>query len=251
MLPNILDVALAYDLQFNPKTYGKKESLAKCPFCKEDSNKRKKFYLSLNIDYQLYKCWYCAESGGVLDFEAKLSGRSFTEVKQKYFGKCQTPIHPAFGLDPYQLEKIGWKEYKRKSFKEFQEKKDEVFQDWENYVKKELVRNYALFMCIAHLENQLERRKELLIWFIKRCWDSTVPNMYEMIQDEFLKPEYARKEWAIEGMEIGRAAWKACIKTMDFEIENLLVYVIFADYFYRENKKAHPNKERATQNHLA
>ena len=249
MLPNILDVAQEYGVQFNPKTFGKRESLAKCPFCKEDSasNKKKKFYLSLNTDFQLYKCWYCSKSGGVLDFETKLSGKAFNEVKQKYFGEQQRPVHSAYKLDPYQLETIGWREYKRKSFKDFQAKRDEVLKDWSCYLRNELKRNFALFLCIAHLENQPERQEELLIWFIRKCWESRVPNMYEMILDQFLIPEFARSEWAQEGVEIGRIAWKACIKTMDFDVEDLLVYVVFADYFFRENKKAHSNKERANK----
>ncbi|WP_067729852.1 hypothetical protein [Oceanobacillus damuensis] len=252
MLPSILDVAQLYDLQFNPRSFGKRETLCKCPFCKADSHpgKRKKYYLSLNTEDNVYKCWYCKESGGVIDFEVKLSGKAFSEVKQKYFKKRKKAVHLAYELDPYQLEIIGWKEYKRKSFKGFREKREEVLRDWKHFVRKELTLNYALFMCIAHLEGQPNRQRELLVWFIKICWDSPVPNMYERIQDEFLKPKSDSSEWAMEGTEIGRIAWKACIKTMDFELENLLIHVIYADYFNRENKKAHSRKERATQRFL-
>lgn len=239
MLPNILDVAQEYELTFHPKHFGKKETLAKCPFCKEDSkpDKRKKFYLSLNTEDQVYKCWFCRESGGVLHFEAKLSGKSFNKVKEKHFGKSKKPLHPAFRLDPYQLDQIGWRDYKRKNFKEFQQKREEVIQDWKQYARDELAKNFALFMCIAHLENQEKRKLGLLTWFIQRCWDSLIPNMYESIQDEFLKPENARKSWARKGTNMARTAWRVSVKTLDIDMYNLFMNVIFVDYLIKMSKK--------------
>ena len=87
MLPEILRVAEEYGLTFNPRYHGKKETLCKCTFCEEDAKpgKGNKFYLSLNTQDQVYKCWYCGVSGGVLDFEAKLSGLPYNEVREKYF----------------------------------------------------------------------------------------------------------------------------------------------------------------------
>ena len=250
VLPNILNIAQEYGLKFQPKTYGKKESLCKCPFCKEDSQpgKEKKYYLSLNTNDQVYKCWYCKQSGGVLDFESKLSGKPFNEIKEKYFGRQRKSLHPAFRLNPYQLDQIGWKEFKRKSFKDFQQKREEVLMDWKEYVQKELTRNFACYICIANLKGQESRQRELLTWFIKKCWKSHVPNMFEIVQNEYLKQEHERSDWAEKGMEIGRIAWSTCIKIVDFDLEDLFVYIIFADYYLRENKKTHSKKECATKN---
>src|SRR5699024_8033770 len=204
MLTNILNVAQQYDLTFHPKHYGKKETLAKCPFCQEDAQpaKRKKYYLSLNTEDNVFKCWFCSESGGVLHFEAKLIGKPYNEVKEKYFGKRIKPLHPAYNLNPFQLDQIGWKTYKRDNFKAFQIKREAVIRDWSIYEHDELARYFAMFMCIAHLENQDKRRFELVSWFIKKCWDLPIPDMYFSIQDEFLKEDSERKPCARNGTDI-------------------------------------------------
>lgn len=249
LLPSILDVAQKYHIEFHTKSFGKKETLAKCPFCREDANKPKKHYLSLNTDRNIYKCWYCKQSGGVLDFEARLSGKSFNMVKQQYFGKRRRSLHPAFQLDPYQLDEIGWKEFKRTSLKGFQEKREEILQDWKAYVHDEMAYYYAIFMCIAHLDNQKQRQEELLEGFIQTCWDSSIPNMYGQILDEFLKRYEEQEEWAIEGINIGRSAWRVCLRTLDFQLETLLFNIAFLRYLIKtENKKdTIPNKTVSQQ----
>ncbi|WP_035723194.1 hypothetical protein [Gracilibacillus boraciitolerans] len=63
LLPNIVEVADSHGLDCNFKTRGKKEVMFKCPFCHADSNKNR-FYLSLNEDKNVFKCWHCKESGG-------------------------------------------------------------------------------------------------------------------------------------------------------------------------------------------
>jgi len=245
MLPNILDIAQEHSLTFHPKHFGKKETLAKCPFCKEDSkpHKRKDYYLSLNTKDQVYKCWYCLASGGVLQFESKLSGKSFHEVKEKHFGKEKKPLHPAFRLDPYQLDEIGWREYKRENFKGFQQQRHTVIRDWKQYVHDELAKNFALFICLAHLEKQAKPQPERLRWFIQKCWDSLIPNMYEKIQEEFMKSRRERKSWAKKGTEIARISWKVSIKTLDANLDNLFINILFIDLFMKmDKKKTHSNE---------
>ncbi|TMN20905.1 hypothetical protein [Lentibacillus cibarius] len=241
MLPNILDVAQKYDLQFQSKSFGKKESLAKCPFCKEDAGKRRKFYLSLNTEEQLYKCWYCKKAGGVLDFEVQLSGKPYQEIKQNYFGTCRQSLHPAYRLTPYQLERIGWKEYKRNDFRQFQMHKRQILNDWKQYTHEKLALHYAIFLCIAHLENQQKRQQELLVWLIYKCWHATIPNMYNRIQDEYLKgQEQGPKKWAVEGTILGRLAWGTCLETIDFDMDTLFVNIVFLQYLRKtEHKKGH------------
>ncbi|GAB3051558.1 hypothetical protein [Virgibacillus ainsalahensis] len=244
MLPCILDVAQKYEVHFQAKSYGKKETLCKCPFCREDASKPKKHYLSLNTEDNVYKCWYCRQSGGVLDFEVKLSGKTYAEVKQQYFGKQKTRLHPAYQLDPYQLERIGWKKYKRMSFKGFQQKREQIIKDWKQYVHDELVTHYAMFLCIAHLENQVQRQQELLTWFIQKCWDSPIPNMYGRVQNEFLKRCMDGKGWAKEGTALGRSAWRVCLKSLDIDLDTLFLNILFLQHVAKiENKKRHLPKE--------
>lgn len=239
MLPNILDVAQEYNITFNSNTYGKKETLAKCPFCKEDTKpeKRKTYYLSLNTIDQVYKCWFCGEAGGVLQFEAKLSNLSFIEVREKYFGTKKKDLHPAFKLTPDQLNEIGWLSLKQKDFKGFQKRREEVLRDWKSYVYHELAKHFALFMCIAHLENQEDKRKESHVWFIRKCRKHPIPKMYELIQNEYLKPEHQRQKWAKRGTDIARMAWKTSVKTNDIHLDDLFVNVLFIDYFLRKQIK--------------
>jgi len=239
MLPNILDVAHEHNLIFDSKSYGKKETLAKCPFCKEDSKpeKKKVYHLSLNTKDQVYKCWFCGEAGGVLRFEAKLSNIPFAKVREKYFGKKKKNLHPAYKLTPEQLDEIGWLSFKQKDFKGFQQKREQVLKDWKSYVYHELAKHFALFMCMAHLENQKQKQKESLAWFIQKCRKKPIPKMYELIHNEYLKPAHERRNWAKRGTEIARIAWKTSIKTLDIHLDDLYVNVLFIDYFMRNQIK--------------
>lgn len=112
ILPNIVDVALEHNLDVRSGTVGKKEVLCKCPFCLEDSkpNKSKKYYLSLNEDKNVFKCWYCKESGGVLKLLSFLTDKKESEIieslrKQNGFSYKK---HPAEKLTRGQLRMIGY-----------------------------------------------------------------------------------------------------------------------------------------------
>lgn len=143
VLPNILEVAIRNNLQQNPKTIGKKEVAFKCPFCLADSNRRNKFYLSINESKNVFKCWYCKESGGVLRFISLLEGKSeqdlIEEVRQQAGSTYQK--HPAERLTSYQLKLIGYqkkidwitkREFDYIHYKEFREK---VWNEWNEYVR--------------------------------------------------------------------------------------------------------------------
>lgn len=58
----------------------------KCPFCREDAKlgKEKKFYLSLNTVDQVFKCWFCKESGGVFRLIALLEGAPEGKVIEQF-----------------------------------------------------------------------------------------------------------------------------------------------------------------------
>lgn len=229
MLPEILKVAEEYGLTFNPRYHGKKETLCKCTFCDEDSKpgKGNKFYLSLNTQDQVYKCWYCGVSGGVLDFESKLSGLPYNEVREKYFGIRKKPVHPAESLNARQLRLIGWAEYKRKDRNDFKKNRESVLRDWKNYEHEELVKHFALFMVIAHIENQAARQNELLQYVIQSCHKTQIYLLFSRLLAEYVKDEDERTGWAKEGTEIARAAWKASLSTYDLEMDMVVYNVVF------------------------
>ena len=112
MLPDILGIAKKHNLILNHNTLNKKEVQCKCPFCEEDQKpgKQKRFYLSLNTDRQVFRCWFCDEKGGVFRFISLLERKSEDEViaefrKQKKSGYNQ---HPAERLSLSQLRLIGF-----------------------------------------------------------------------------------------------------------------------------------------------
>src|SRR5690625_6888474 len=80
MLPDILKIAEEYHLEIDERTRNQKEVLCKCVFCHSSSGK---YHLSLNPEKKIFKCWKCKQSGGVLQFEALLSGKPFNEVREK------------------------------------------------------------------------------------------------------------------------------------------------------------------------
>src|SRR5690625_702968 len=110
MLPSIGSVAEKYQVDVNPNTYGRKELMCRCPFCNS-----KKHHLSLNTEKNVFKCWRCKKSGGVIQFESLLSNEPFQEIREKYFGKKKKTLHPAYNLSPDQLREIGWYDKRREN----------------------------------------------------------------------------------------------------------------------------------------
>lgn len=159
MLPNILDIAVKHHLTFETRSYGKKQTLAKCPFCREDAqpHKAKKYYLSLNTEEQLFRCWYCNESGGVFRFMALLEGESEQTVTARYRAKTpKRPLHPAEKLTGSQCRFMGmdarpdW--YEIRSFREdyYKQLLDLVWKAWRQFVTNEKRYAYQLLaMSVA------------------------------------------------------------------------------------------------------
>lgn len=241
MLPKILDIAEQNGLTFNPKTYGKKETLCKCPFCEEDSRpgKGSRFYLSLNTNDQVYKCWYCNVSGGVLDFESRLTGKPYNEIREKYFGGRRKPIHPAERLNPNQLHLIGWKDYRRKDQRSFKQKREKVLQDWKVYEYTQLVELFAEFMVIAHIDNQEKRQTKLLTYLMKRSKETHIYLCFSKLLEEYAKEDHLRADWAKEGVVIARMAWKISYKENDFNLDGIVLQIPFLHYLYMKNKGMH------------
>lgn len=226
MLPSILHIAERYKLISDPKTYGHKESRFKCPFCEQDSipGNEKKFYLSLNTDDNVFKCWFCNESGGVLQFESILSNQPYEEIRKKYFGKRRKNLHPAYKLSPDQLREIGWQDKKRQSFQEFQTNRDEVIKDWNEYKYGELIKHYALFTLIAHFPIEKDKRDHYE-WFVEICKESKVDNLAKQIVHEWNSNQ--KQSWSNEGVEVARIAYHVAHDCGDFNFLNLFATVLF------------------------
>ena len=233
-LPNILDVAEDNGLTIHPPSLSKKEVYAKCPFCLQDSNINKKFYLSLNIEKNIFKCWYCSVGGGVLEFESRLTGQTFQNVKEKYFGKDKKKRHYAEYLSPIQLKKIGWDEYKRKNRSKFLNQRDDVLRDWEAYRYDESVKHFALFITAAHLPNQ-ERTSVLLEYIQSSCEKTGIYLLFSQLIEEFTKEEHERSQWAFEGTLLAREAWKSSLTSGDMELTHVSKNVLFL-YFFEKIK---------------
>lgn len=240
MLPKILDIAEKHGLIIDPRTYGKKETLAKCPFCHEDANKNGKYYLSLNTHDQVYKCWFCKDKGGkggVLDFESKLTGIPYHEIRNKYFGKISKNIHPAERLSPSQLECIGWRP-SPKNKTAFKKQKDLVYKEWQRYENHLLSELFAEFIVIMFLENQSNRRKQLLLYLKERCEKTTIYSCYARLIEEYKKESHYRLDWAIDGVKIARISWEICRQQHDFNLSKIILQIPFIHFLYIKEKES-------------
>ncbi|GLY12871.1 hypothetical protein [Pseudobacillus badius] len=239
MLPKIFDIAEEQGLTFNPRTLRHKEVYCKCPFCKEDTRpgKEKKFYLSLNTEDQVFRCWFCGERGGVLYFEAKLTGVSYEEVKEKRFGKLRKPIHAAERLSPSQLARAGWKGSKKKNKTVFKKNRDQILKSWLEYEFTEMVGLYAEFLVISALQDA-ERKHERHACLKKRCEKTSIQHCYNRLMAEYQESTGAK--WATEGKRLAEMAWKTCQLQQDTDLKEIVVYVPFFHYMWkveREQKK--------------
>ncbi|MDP4087443.1 MAG: hypothetical protein Q8934_23035 [Bacillota bacterium] len=223
MLPSIVNVAEENGLKINPRTLKQKEVLCKCPFCLADANDPKKYYLSLNLKENIYKCWYCKESGGVLQFESSVTGKPFQEVKEKYFGKNRKKYHPAEMLSPKQLALINWDEVKRNHFEEYKKSLQTVIADWKAHVREQRI------LAFAKLLIGIETMKySIVIENIKKqAEDVQIPTLVEDVLSMYSCTQW--EEWALEGRIIAGVAYKTA-KQESKELENALIYVSLAFY---------------------
>lgn len=144
MLPEILPIAEKHGLMIDERSRNKREVRAKCPFCKEDSKpgKKRKFYLSLNTEDQVYKCWYCGESGGVFRFISLLENVPESLVMERYRRKV-TYTHPVERLTRTQLKLIGiefkvrWADLRKYDRTLYEKFRKEVWQRWNKFMEAE------------------------------------------------------------------------------------------------------------------
>lgn len=168
MLPDILEVAEKHQLIINSRTQGKKETTAKCPFCKEDSKpeKKHKYYLSLNTDDQVFKCWYCGESGGVYRFISLLENIPESEAIKKYqVGKRKVKLHPAEKLTANQLKLLGykgkpnWFELRKRDANYYKRTRDLIWSEWKDFMQHE---KYKAFQFLVTGIYSLNYQKVIL-----------------------------------------------------------------------------------------
>lgn len=195
--------------------------MCKCPFCLTDANNPKKFYLSINVEKNVFKCWYCKEYGGVLQFESMLTGTSFLEVKQKYFGDQKKKYHPAELLSPKQLEAINWADIKRNYFVEYKESLQVIIADWEAHVRENRI------LAFSKLLIGIETKKyKLVIDSIKKqAEDAQIHSLLDDILNMYSSSQW--KDWALEARKIAGVAYKTS-RQENNKFSNALIYVIFA-----------------------
>ncbi|WP_059051386.1 hypothetical protein [Paenibacillus senegalimassiliensis] len=160
MLPDILDVADQNGLIINSFSKSREEVLCKCPFCHEDSKpgKKRRYYLSLNTKDQVFKCWFCGESGGVLRFISLLEGVPEEQVRQRY--RKRKVVHPAERLSRNQRkwlrQHIGgtepnWKQMRERDFAYYKRSLDLLWQQWNEFL--EIERQGAYLWLIIGIKN--------------------------------------------------------------------------------------------------
>lgn len=171
LLPNILEVAQNNNLEADPKTINKKEVRFKCPFCHADANRRNKYYLSINESKNVFKCWYCKESGGVLKFISLLEGKSeqelIEEIRQQNGWSYKK--HPAERLTRMQLELIGypkidWIRNRKFDYDFYIAFRDKVWTQWQAYIKEKKQYCYQLLfvnLISGNFKKGIEQVKEI------------------------------------------------------------------------------------------
>lgn len=237
MLPNILDIAEENGLIFNTRSLNKKEVFCKCPFCLEDASKADKHYLSLNTSDNVYRCWFCGDKGGVLQFEAKLTGLSYEMIKEKRLGKLRKPLHAAERLSPHQLSSIGWREVKQNDKSAFQKSREQVLKDWQEYEFTEMVSLYAEFKAISQLPDA-NRQRELCINLKANCDKTKITDCYKRLIGEYKKVDSQKADWAVEGEKIFQMTWLACTLEGDADFQRLILYVPFFHFMWKSERQA-------------
>lgn len=171
LLPNIIEVAERNGLIANPKTLKQKEVRYKCPFCNADANKSNKFFLSINEEKNVFKCWYCKEAGGVLKFVSLLEGKSEQDLIEEIRLKSGSTYkkHPAERLTKSQLKLIGYlnvdwvknREFDYQLYRSFREK---VWTEWKNYTRERRQFAYQMLvvgLCSGTLKESVESAKKI------------------------------------------------------------------------------------------
>ncbi|QQZ58931.1 hypothetical protein JI735_19575 [Paenibacillus sonchi] len=182
MLPEIVEVAKLHQLELNHRTIHNEEVLAKCPFCQEDSKpgKRRRFYLSLNSQGQVFRCWYCGESGGVLRFISLLEGVNEEEVKERYRSQDKRRSRKRHPVEQWSTgqrrvyrviyggKEPDWQVMRKRDYSYYLRTLDWMQTQWNEIVQHELERAYFWLLLgihsgrYAHYIARIQSREKLL-----------------------------------------------------------------------------------------
>ncbi|WP_240377215.1 CHC2 zinc finger domain-containing protein [Bacillus piscicola] len=223
-LPCIVDIAEEYGLELNTKTLNNKEVMAKCPFCHGDSGRRGKYKLSLNQVKKVFKCWICKNAGGVLQFEALLSGQSFAEVKKKYFGQRKRSYHPAEMLSPKQLSAIEWQKAKQESYDHFRNHLATVYQDWNTHC----YRNKRLALAKLLVANATGKYNEVIGNIQKQEETSYVSDLTQIVLEAFSSKQWT-EQWMVESLQLAVSSLRTSFDSGEMDGNNALVYLLFLE----------------------
>ncbi|WP_139490050.1 hypothetical protein [Brevibacillus dissolubilis] len=172
MLPDIIQLAEKNQLVFAPRQTGK-EVRCKCPFCRSDEGRKDKYFLSINPQKQVFKCWFCHESGGVCRLEALLTGVPESQVIDKYKTRSITErrlYHPAEKLTARQLAQIGFVSktplflLKQRDRGYYQRTCQWIWQEWQEYIESQRYQAFRTYLvgvysgklqkAVAHIREQ-------------------------------------------------------------------------------------------------
>ncbi|KLU62334.1 hypothetical protein CEB3_c13780 [Peptococcaceae bacterium CEB3] len=197
MLPSILDIARQHALQMSERsTHSEKDVRFKCPWCQADDQRAGKYYLSLNVKDNVFQCWACGKSGGVLQFIAELEHTSVEQVKRRLWGKVKAPLlHPAERLTPNQLRAIGIVGQlgfikKNSDPLYYQRTLNWIWQEWQTYVKK---RKELAYIGILTL-NDSEKIRQTCQKYAKEIGAKSGEFLRELVMVKFSKrkPDWAK-----------------------------------------------------------
>lgn len=209
MLPDILEVAEKHSLIIDPRSLKKREVRAKCPFCGADAvpGKEKKFYLSLNTEDMVFKCWYCGESGGVFRFIALLEGIPESEVIQRYRKGKSRKLHPAEKLTSRQLQMIGfsnrlkWETLRQRDHGYYLRTCRYVWSEWRKMIQ---IEKYFLFRTLVLAIENGDYQKAVAS--IKEKEEKIgIPLLYPLLEIYSMS---RWPKWAIEAVETGKNLFK-------------------------------------------
>lgn len=92
----IVDAARRCGIDIIPKTIGRTEVEASCPFCGERPGK---YHLGLNTRRDVFKCVLCGESGNSVSLYARLQSVSYGAAARDLLDQCKVyPIRTTLVL---------------------------------------------------------------------------------------------------------------------------------------------------------
>lgn len=188
ILPDILEVAGEHGIALGKPLRHRPEIRACCPFCNDS-----KYHLYLNTAKQVFHCYKCGETGGVVRFLALLTNTPESSVLEELKKKARenNPMpkrktrknfHPALKLNVFQLRLIGyecrpnWKDFFSKQPTLAKQYADAVWKKWQRFIEYEQIQALKMLLLSLHkgtysigVEHVRNRSKEIGYDFLTPC----------------------------------------------------------------------------------